>query len=330
MAEYNVVIVGAGVAGAICADGLAKDGLKVLVLEAGKNGVGVFQREQFHRIWDTAPAKSWNTPYQKQAGLGFYPSPLGTDTNVYFDQPDATDSLHTFKSYYQRMLGGTTWAWRGNTPRYLPNDMRLQSLYFSEGAPDGANVPDWPITYEKLAPWYVRAESELGVSGNSEEWDPLTPRFGEDFPMRGQPKSYSDKRIIDRLGDQTVNLEGEDLPVTVITMAQARNTAPYDGRPACEGNNNCIPLCPTGAKYDASIHLKRAYQAGVEIRSGCVVTRLETTESGRISRVFYKRWTSDDPQSELSVSADVVILAANPIETPKILYCSGLYPEDDP
>jgi len=332
-ADYNIVIVGSGVAGALCAAGLAGNGRRILVLEAGKNGFGVAQREDFYRVWDPAPAKLWNTPYLKLPGTQFYPSPPGVDTKTYFDQPDAASSLKTFKSYYQRLEGGTTWIWRGNTPRMLPSDLRVKSTYFSTvPAPDGASVADWPLTYEDLMPWYLRAEVELGVSGNREEWEPLAPRGGQDFPMRGQPKSYSDKVFIGRLKQNPVpiSLEGETLTPAIITMAQARNTQPYDGRPACEGNNNCIPLCPTGAKYDASVHLKRAYQHGVEIRSGCVVTRLEAAVGGRISRVMYKQWDSDNPQVEHAVTGDVVILAANPIETPKILFCSGLYGEGDP
>jgi glucose dehydrogenase len=148
--------------------------------------------------------------------------------------------------------------------------------------------------------------------------------------MRGQPKSYSDRVLIQRMGTQTITLEGEDLQAEILTMAQARNTRPYDGRPACEGNNNCIPFCPTSAKYDATVHLKRASQQGVEIRNGCVVTRLEAAESGVISRVVYKQWDSDDPQAERTVSADVVMLAANPIESPKILLHSRLYGQEDP
>jgi glucose dehydrogenase len=113
-------------------------------------------------------------------------------------------------------------------------------------------------------------------------------------------------------------------------MAQARNTKPYAGRPACEGNHSCIPLCPTAAKYDATVHLKQAVRKGVEIRTGCVVTRLEASSGGRISRVHYKQWNSENPQTERSVTGAVVILAANPIETPKILLHSRLYAENDP
>lgn len=334
MADYNVVIVGSGVAGAICAAGLAAAGKKVLVLEAAENGLGVFQREHYRRTWDPVAAKSWNTPYLRNNGIQNYPSPVTDDKGVYFDQPNANTSLTTFKAYYQRLVGGSTWAWRGNTPRMMPNDFRLKTAYFSDGIfPDSANVADWPVSYDDLKPWYLKAETELGVSGNAEEWETLTPRDGAPYPMRAQPRSYGDRRLIARFEQQglkSVTLDGEEVPVQILTMAQARNTQPYDGRPACEGNHNCIPLCPTNAKYDATVHLKRAYRSGAEFRTGCVVTKLEAAPGGPISRVLYKQWTSDSPQTERSVTGDIVILAANPIETPKILLHSGLYTEDDP
>jgi glucose dehydrogenase len=112
-------------------------------------------------------------------------------------------------------------------------------------------------------------------------------------------------------------------------MAQARNTQPYDGRPACEGNHNCIPLCPTNAKYDATVHLKRAWQNGVKIQTGCVVTKLDVQAGGLISGVRYKQWNSDSPQTERTVTGDLVILAANPIESAKVLLNSG-FAESDP
>ena len=301
MAEYDVIIVGSGVGGALCADRLAAAGKKVLILEAGANGIGVAQREQYRRIWDPSPAKSWNTPYLEDVGRKYFPSPATNDTR-YFDQPsvnpdkpnDETTSLVTFKGYYQRLLGGSTWAWRGNTPRMLPNDLRLASAYFSDDDfPDGSSVADWPISYEDLMPWYLQAEEELGVAGNVEEWDELTPRDGVLFPMPGQPKSYSDKLLIARMGEISVELDGEQLPVRIFTVPQARNTRFYQGRPACEGNHNCIPLCPTHAKYDATIHLRRAVLHGAQIRTAAVVAKVQrSTDDGRWV-VTYKNWRSE-------------------------------------
>ena len=119
----------------------------------------------------------------------------------------------------------------------LPNDFQLKSKYFPSGrGPDGESVVDWPIRYDDLKPWYLKAEYELGVSGNAEEWEKLAPRDGVKFPMPGQPKSYSDQQLIasfKKHGLKSVKLDGEDVPIEILTMAQARNTQAYDGRPAC-------------------------------------------------------------------------------------------------
>ena len=63
--------------------------------------------------------------------------------------------------------------------RMKPDDFRLLSKY---GAVEGANVADWPISYEELEPWYTLAERLIGVSGRAErapygEW-----RSMPDFP----------------------------------------------------------------------------------------------------------------------------------------------------
>jgi glucose dehydrogenase len=328
MVEYDVVIIGSGVAGALCADALAGCGRKILILEAARNGIGEFQREKYHRIWDPAPGKSWNTPYLEDFGLANFPSPTTPEvppSATHYYEQTGTTTLKTFKAYYQRLTGGTTWAWRGNVPRMLPGDFKLKTLYFDSGNPDGSDVTDWPLDYDDLAPWCVKAEYELGVSGNEDEWDVIAPRYGEPFPMTGQPKSYSDQVLIGAIPEgHTVKIGGHDLPVDIITMAQARNTSPYDGRPACEGNHNCIPICPTAAKYDATVHLRRAVDKGVELRSGCVVSQLEV-EGKSVSKVIYKQWDSDDPTTDRSVTAHIVVLAANAIESPKILLNSAAF-----
>jgi choline dehydrogenase-like flavoprotein len=323
--EYDVVIIGSGVAGALCASRLVDTKARILILEAGDNGLGGFQREQFHRVWEVALTKSWNTPYLESPNRNYYPSPGNNDV-MYFDQKDtSTNGTGLFKGYYQRMLGGTTWSWRGNTPRMIPNDFRLKSVY-------GLNdVPDWPISYDDLEHWYCDAEYELGVSGDNDEWNGLLGASrSRQFPMPAIVKSFSDQLAIKALGHADITLGGQRYHPKHISTPQARNSRPYDGRPACEGNNNCIPLCPIGAKYDASIHLRRALQQGVHLRSGCVVSKLEAhPQSGLITKVLFKDWKSSQPEKDCEVTARLVILAANAIESPKILLMSGLATKSD-
>jgi choline dehydrogenase-like flavoprotein len=109
----------------------------------------------------------------------------------------------------------------------------MHSLY-------GAGL-DWPLTYDELEPWYCRAEAEIGVSGDHDEWNGyLGGRRSEPYPMSKIWPAYGDtqvKMIIDG-----VDIDG--IEVRVMSTPQARNSQPYDDRPPCAGNSTCDPICP--------------------------------------------------------------------------------------
>jgi glucose dehydrogenase len=319
--DYDVIIVGSGVAGALMAWKLAELGnYRILILEAGDNGITDGQRLIFHHTMDTQSNRAdVYAPYKELESRKWAPAaensqrelaPQKADPNNYYDYTD--ESQEAFKASYNRMVGGTTWAWRGNTPRFIPSDFHLQSQ-FGVGR-------DWPLDYNELEPWYCQAEFELGVSGNHDELDGLFGGYrSQPFPMPGIPVGYSDQKVKERIDGQTVR----GAQIRVVTTPQARNSAGFDDRPACEGHSNCIPLCPIQAKYDATVHLRRALQhPNVELRTAAVVTRLEQGGDGRVSTVFYKDWKSDDVHLERSVEGAVVVLAAHAIETPKLLLLS--------
>lgn len=322
--DYDVIIIGSGVAGALCAWKLSQLGsYRILMLEAGDNGITHGQRVEFHHTMDSQGSRGdMYAPYVDLKSRVFAPAPEKAQLELedqkksekYYDYSD--QSKHAFKAGYNRMVGGSTWAWRGNCPRFLPSDFSLKRR-FGVGR-------DWPLDYNELEPWYCEAEWELGVSGNHEELDGLFGAYrSKDFPMRGIPLAFSDHQIKQRIDGQTVL----GTKVRVVTTPQARNTKTYDDRPACEGHSNCIPLWPIQAKYDATSHLRRllARPDGlVELRKAAVVTRLETRSDGRVHTVHFKDWQSNDPMKDRHVRGDVVVLAAHAIETPKILLLSKL------
>lgn len=320
--EYDVIVIGSGVAGALTAWKLARLGkYKILILEAGDNGITEGQRLKFHHTMDTQGHRG--TPYAPYADLESRKyAPVAEksqreladqkkDPDNYYDYTDETKD--PFKAGYNRMVGGSTWSWRGNCPRFVPSDFRL-CREFGVGR-------DWPVDYNEIEPWYCQAEWELGVSGNHDEFDGLHGAYrSQPFPMPGIPLSFSDCKVKERVDGKTVR----GTRIHVVTTPQARNTTGFDDRPACEGHSNCIPLCPIQAKYDATVHLRRALRSPqVELRTAAVVTRLEKGKDGRINNVYYKDWKSDDVMRERSVQGAVVILAAHAIEAPKILLLSN-------
>jgi choline dehydrogenase-like flavoprotein len=345
MAEkiYDVIIVGAGVAGALCAWKLASAGKKVLILEAADQPTGWAQRDEFREVMvaDAADAKTniprgdQSSPYLALASRRYAPSPElvgkkdkdGKPIEKYYDYDLTGPQTEMFKAGYVRLVGGSTWAWRGNTPRKVPNDFRLKSTY-------GVGE-DWPISYDDLEPWYVEAEYELGVAGNDQEWNGLLGGYrSKPFPMREIPLSYGDKLVKKELDGTEI----DGVKITVRSTPQARLTIPYkphEGfheRRACEGNSNCIPLCPSSAKYDAGSHVKAAVKTGnADLRSAGVVTELMVNGGGenRVTAVRYKNWRSANKDEHQTASANVVILAANAIETPKLLLMSNLANSSD-
>jgi choline dehydrogenase-like flavoprotein len=287
----DVVVIGSGVAGSIVAHQLAQAGKSVIILEAGPR----VPRWQTVERFRNQPNKYDNT--QCYPSHPAAPHPEYEPPNHYLIQkgPDP------FYSQYLRIVGGTTWHWAASAWRFLPNDFKEKTMY-------GVGR-DWPIQYEDLEPFYYRAEVELGVWGD-QNYDYGSPRK-QPYPMPPLPLSYNEKTAMDILNkhDSTYNIVVE--PV-------ARNSRPYDGRPTCCGNNNCMPICPIGAMYCGVVHADKAELAGAKLITEAVVYKLEVGAKNKIVAAHYK-----DPQGgEHRVEGRYFVVAANGIETPKLLLMS--------
>lgn len=301
--EAQVVIIGGGVAGALIASTLAANGIDVLVVEAG---APIDDRLDAVGRWAASPTKTLSSPYREADNHAFAWFPDGTKDY---------DGNLKFKSTYMRRSGGSTWHWQGSTPRLVPNDFRMASMF-------GRGV-DWPLTYDELEPWYGLAEVELGVAGDHQEWDGVHGAFRSTrFPMPSIWPSYSDREFAERVDG--MEIDGRD--VVIRRTPQARNSQPYQDRPACAGNSTCIPICPIGAKYDATVHLRRALGASTPARllTRTVATKLRFHNEA-VEAVELKRWAPGGAVvDETAVSTrGVYIVAAHAIESVRLLLLSA-------
>jgi choline dehydrogenase-like flavoprotein len=297
--EFDVIVIGAGVAGALVAWELSQAKLRVLILEAGERGP---DRVELVGNFATASAKTPRSPYKGGEGDKFAPSPEGEKD--YYEQSTSPD---LFKSTYERRVGGSTWHWLGNVPRFIPNDFRMKTTY-------GVGV-DWPITYDDLEPWYCKAEHAIGVSGDHEELQNLFGAYRSlPFPMSKVWASYSDLKVAQAIQ----GLEYDGLQVKILSTPQARNSQPYQGRPLCAGNSTCVPICPIQAKYDATVHIALAESYGALLREKSVVTRLIVDDDMYVRKVIYKTWDN----AEHEATGKIIVIAAHAIESPKLLLMS--------
>jgi glucose dehydrogenase len=323
--DFDVVIVGSGIAGALAAVRLAQAKMRVLMLEAGGVASDSLGRYALVRSYIDSPSKATDTPFCGDNLLAGQPDPRAPTlgTNYYFYPPGYKGDK--FISYYERLVGGSTWHWQGIYVRMLPNDFMMHSLY-------GKGV-NWPLTYQEVEPWYRDAEREMGVAGDYElridNWHQR--RYAVSYPMPSLVGSYLD-RIVARAVARAEPLEG--IRLRVDTVPHAINSRPYHGRPACEGYTSCVPLCPIKARYEAVFHVEQALALGARLRTQAVVTRLQVDgSSGRVTGVYYKRWQWQQgpnggkreplPEPEQLVTGRVVVLAANAIENPMILLRSN-------
>jgi glucose dehydrogenase len=286
--DADVVIVGAGIAGALVADGLSRAGMKVLILEAGPR---VDRGASVARFYD-ALIKVPECPYEQPV---YAPHPKSDAPDGYYVQTGP----QKFSSTYLRQVGGTTWHWLGTCLRLVPDDFRLASRF--------GRAVDWPFGYDTLEPWYGDAEHAIGVAGDSSA--DLGSARSRAFPMPAIPMSYLDRTFATALAGS---------PYEVRATPQARNSIVRDDRPPCCGSSSCIPICPIQAKYDATVHLQRAEAAGARLMAQSVVHRIELDSVGKVSAVGFKR----PDGSEGRVTAKVFVLAAHAIEIAKLLLMS--------
>jgi choline dehydrogenase-like flavoprotein len=349
--EYDAVIVGSGVAGSIVAKELAQSGFRVLVMEAAPgNEITLAEYEVTVRRFYAAVSKDNNSPHAENHNAPMPRSyetqklqPGIPNTSGYFVQ----NGPYEIDSTYARVLGGTTRHWEAKALRMLPEDFELRSR-FGQGL-------DWPLSYKDLEPYYRKAEFELGVSGDVEDQDYGGLDFGAGYvlPMHRMPPSYLDKVLARDLDGTEVVLDGKTFTLRVRSTPQARNGIPntrYDNgkgyRPTgavsvdqaevghrCQGNTNCVPICPVQAKYDARRTLFKALNTGrVDLLPQTVASRVHIdAASGRVSAIEYKSY--HDPQSREHVTGMVrgklFVLAANAVENARLMLASNLHGSSD-
>ncbi|MGH1404018.1 MAG: GMC family oxidoreductase [Alphaproteobacteria bacterium] len=296
MKKYHadVVIVGTGIAGAMCAYSLAKKGLRVIALDAGP-------RIKRHEI-----VSGFQSTHKLDLSAGYpnsdhAPRPDWGGEDTYLKQT-GTDILRT---EYLRLVGGTTWHWGGTCPRFLPVDFKMKSAY---------NIADdWPLSYNDLESYYAQAEKELGVSGQQTQ-NALQEGAGfrsTKYPMPAIAPTYSEQKIMAAIEGKS-NLRFNPRPIS-------RNSRPYKDRVQCQGFGTCSPICPSGAKYSAIVHIEQAEELGAQVLDNMLVDRIVKNKDNHITSVK-GRYKAQEP---FEVFGKVIVIAANGIETPRLLLMSA-------
>ena len=348
-APYDVVIVGSGVSGSILAKELTKEHYRVLVIEAGpgrdfsQNGY-----ERYLENFYAATSKDNNAPFPPNPNADMPRSPEIKPLRP--GQPNADAYWVQYGSFvtdtvYSRVLGGTTVHWEAKAIRMLREDFRIKST-FGQGL-------DWPLGLDDLMPYYEQAEFEMGVSGDVEAQKKIGVEYkdGYVYPMEELQASYLDQIVAKGLDGMKIDLDGEEINVDWITFPQAKNATPNPayadpntGQPfkpqgaitlhqddegeRCQGNTNCVPLCPVQARYDARKTLVKAMKTGhADLLTQAVASRVQfDPASGAVTEIEVKVYKSRESSAHtpIRVRGKLFILAANAVENARLMLASAL------
>ncbi len=258
---YDAIVVGSGISGGWAAKELTEKGLKVLLLERGRNLVHV-------KDYVNASKGPWEFPHRggrTQEMVESYPVlkrdyPLNEMNLDYWANDKDCPYVETkrFDWYRGYQVGGRSLMWGRQSYRLSPMD-------FEANANDGIAV-DWPVRYNEIAPWYDYAERFAGISGNKDG----LPQLPDGQFLPPMELNCVEKDVAARVKE---HYKGQRL----ITIGRVANiTVAHQGRTACQYRNKCWLGCPFGAYFSTqSSTLPAAMKTGnLTLRPFSIVTKV--------------------------------------------------------
>jgi len=256
---YDAIVVGSGISGGWAAKELCESGLKVLLLERGKNVE--------HPNYPTASSNPWQLEHRgrlTQEDRDKCPvqtrhySYSGDSKHFYInDLENPYTETKRFDWIRGNIVGGRSVLWGRQSYRW-------SDLDFEANKRDGIGV-DWPIRYKDIAPWYDYVEQFVGISGKAEGIPHLPDgKFQPPMAMNCVEEDFKNK------------IEAQ-FPGRRITVGRVANlTSPVKGRGVCLYRNLCHRGCPYGAYFSTNAStMPAAFATGnLTLRPNSLVNRV--------------------------------------------------------
>ena len=244
---YDAIIVGSGISGGWAAKELCEKGLKVLLLERGRNVEHV-------KDYPTATKDPWEFKHRltlspedkKKFFIQSRHYSIREDNKHFYINDGENPYTETKRFDWIRgdIVGGRSLLWARACYRW-------SDLDFNSNLKDGHGV-DWPIRYKDIAPWYDHVESFIGVAGNMDGVPHLPDgKFLPPFEMNVVEKYFKEK------------IEAKFSDRKVIIGRAANLTQPVKGRGQCQARDLCHRGCPFGAYFSTNAStMPAAYATG--------------------------------------------------------------------
>jgi choline dehydrogenase-like flavoprotein len=294
--DYDVCVVGSGAGAGPIIYELSKAGYKVVVLEKGK----YFKEKDFYKDEMTTSLRNIYTPDLREQQ---HVVELPRGENGWYKKPTLNSGWDFWNG---SLVGGSSNFMSGFFHRLKPVDFHQLSEF---GPIEGANIVDWPISYDDLEPYYDKVEKVVGVSGRVVNHPHQEPRSSKDFPYPPTAEHPIAKHIdkaCEKLGYHAIPMPRAILPYS----NKNRTGCSYSGYCGAYG-------CATGAKGSSRAALiDQAVATGnCEVRAESMVSRIKSNQKGEITSIVY----FDLEGKQHQVDAKIYVVACQAIETSRLL-----------
>jgi len=313
MADFDAIIVGSGMSGGWVAKELTERGLKVAVIERGRNIEPTEDYKDWTDPWDTK-----NLDRTTPDDLKKYPIQSG----VYaFNQNTKQFWVDDNENPYE-VPKGQKFDWRrgyhkgGKSIMWARQTYRLSEIDFNANKKDGTAV-DWPVRYKDIAPWYDHVERFAGISGSKEGIEILPDGvFQPPHELTTAEKVFKD--MIEKSFPGRHVIPGRAAHLTEPTQEQLDL-----GRGKCQNRSLCERGCSFGAYFSSvAATLPAAERTGnLTMLTDTMVQKLDyNPETKKISGV---KTINTKTKVGKTYTAKIVFLNAGTIPTTMILQNSA-------
>ena len=302
---YDAVVVGSGATGGWAAKRLSEAGLKVALLEAGRDISPKEFTEHMPgyklKYRNLSPEIARTRPIQKQCYAC-----MEYNYDWFVDDlknPYSTPQGKPFTWQRLRIVGGRTLVWGRQS-------YRLSDLDFKAASHDGYGV-DWPFSYKDLAPYYDIVERYVGISGGAEGNETLPD--GQFLPP--MKMTCGEVQLRERVSAKFGR--------TVTIGRAAMLTRDHNGRAACHYCGPCERGCSTFSYFSSPFTTvaDAVKSRNCTLITNAVVSHVDMDNAKNQARgVTYIDSLS---RKSYQLRARTVILCAQALESTRILFNSS-------
>lgn len=308
--DFDAIVIGSGMTGGWAAKELTEQGLRTLVLEAGRpvdpvrdarEHLAPFEMK-FRGLGDRRSTEARQSLQRNSVSFDEVSQRFWTDD---IDNPYSAPAGKPFDWFRARQVGGKSIIWGRQV-------YRMSDLDFEANARENIGT-DWPIRYRDIAPWYDKVERFIGVTGKAER----LPQLPDGVFLPPMPMNVVEQHVQSRIAARY----GRERVMTIGRAAVLTQSRP--GRAACHYCGPCQRGCSTKS-YFSSINatLPAAQATGKMTLRPYSIVRAIAYDKAR-KRATGVHVIDAQTGATLEFTARVIFVCASAIESARLLLNSA-------